>query len=186
MLTAVPYRHVRIVSNIIRYVEKYTRNPRALRIDYIIRANCIPIWFFVVAALAAITAGIISKKWSVGLLIGYILIIMGETVIFRTHSVRQVFQPQLFWSYEVWDIQKEQIIANVLAYIPLGLMVGRLWKWKGLLAGIGLSITSELLQLITHMGLMEFDDIIHNTLGTLIGVAIYLLLEKAIKTRIND
>ncbi|MBP3809325.1 MAG: VanZ family protein [Clostridiales bacterium] len=120
-------------------------------------ANCIPIWFFVVAALVAMTAGIISKKWSVGLLMGYVLIILGETVIFRTHTVRQVFQPQLFWSYEVWDIQKEQILANILAYIPLGLIAGKLWRWKGFLTGLGLSVITELLQLITRRGLFEFD-----------------------------
>ena len=157
MLSAVPYRHVKIVSNIIRYVEKCTRNSGAIRIDYISRANCIPIWFFAVAAIVAITAGIISKKWSVGFLLGYVLIILGETVIFRTPTGRIHFQPQLFWSYEVWDIQKEQILANILAYIPLGLIAGKLWRWKGLLAGIGLSVTSELLQLITHRGLFEFD-----------------------------
>ena len=184
MLAAVPYRHVKIVSNSIRYVEKCTRNPGALRIDYIIRANCIPMWFFAVAALAAITAGIISKKWSVGFLIGYVLIILGETVIFRTHSVRQVFQPQLFWSYKVWDIQKEQILANILVYIPLGLIAGKLWRWKGIIAGIGLSITSELLQLITHRGLFEFDDIIHNTIGALIGVSMYMVCVRAIKGRV--
>lgn len=138
------------------------------------------------AALAAITAGLLSKKWSVGLLIGYVMIILGETVIFRTHSVRQVFQPQLFWSYEVWDIQKEQILANILAYIPLGLIAGKLWRWKGLLAGIGLTVTSELLQLITHRGLFEFDDIINNTLGTLIGVSLIIIIEKVIKKGINN
>ena len=128
----------------------------------------------------------LTKKWTVGLLVGYVLIILGETVLFRTHTVRKYFQPQLFWSYEVWDNQKEQIIANVLAYLPLGLIVGRMWKWKGLLAGVVLSITSELLQLITHSGLFEFDDIIHNTLGTLIGVMIYIIIEKVIKKENNN
>ena len=138
-------------------MEKCTRNSGAIRIDYIIRANCIPIWFFAVAALAAITAGFLSKKCSVGLLIGYVLIILGETVIYRSPTGRIQFQPQLFWSYEVWDIQKEQILANILAYIPLGLIAGKLWRWEGLLVGIGLSVASELLQLITHRGLFEFD-----------------------------
>ena len=165
---------------------KYTRNPGVLRIDYIIRANCIPIWFFAVVALVALTAKSLSKKWSVGLLIGYVLIILGETVIFRTPTDRIHFQPQLFWSYEVWDIQKEQILANVLAYIPLGLIAGKLWRWRGLLAGMGLSVTSELLQLITHRGLFEFDDIIHNTLGTLIGVSLIIMIEKVIKKGINN
>ena len=61
-----------------------------------------------------------------------------------------------------------------------------MWKWKGLLAGVVLSITSELLQLITHSGLFEFDDIIHNTLGTLIGVMIYIIIEKVIKKENNN
>ncbi len=138
------------------------------------------------AALAAITARILSKKWSVGLLIGYVLIILGETVIFRTPTGRIHFQPQLFWSYEVWDIQKEQILANILAYIPLGLIAGKLWRGKGLIAGIGLSVTSELLQLIAHRGLFEFDDIIHNVLGTLIGVTVIIIIEKVIKKGINN
>ena len=100
---------------------------------------------------------IFTKKLTIGLLVGYVLVILGETVIFRTPTTRLHFQPQLFWSYKVWDIQKEQILANVLAYIPLGLIAGKLWRGKGLIAGIGLSVTSELLQLITHRGLFEFD-----------------------------
>ena len=129
---------------------------------------------------------IITKKLTIGLLVGYVLVILGETVIFRTPTTRLHFQPQLFWSYKVWDIQKEQIIANVLAYIPLGLLAGRLWKWKGILAGIGLSITSELLQLITNRGLCELDDIANNFLGTLIGVSTYMICMKLINKKGNN
>ena len=125
-----------------------------------------------------IVLAVLTKKWSIGLLVGYALVILGETVLFRTHTVHLYFQPELFWSYKVWEIQKEQIIANVLAYIPLGLMAGNLWKWKGILVGIGLSITSELLQLITRRGLCELDDLSHNILGTLIGVSICLILRQ--------
>ena len=125
--------------------------------------------------LVVIILAVLSKKLTIGLFIGYVLVILGETVIFRTPTTRLHFQPQLFWSYNVWDIQKEQIIANVLAYIPLGLLAGRLWKWKGILAGIGLSITSELFQLITSRGLCEIDDALNNSFGTLIGVSIYII-----------
>ncbi len=92
-----------------------------------------------------IVLAVLTKKWTIGLLVGYALVILGETVLFRTPTTRLHFQPELFWSYKVWEIQKEQIIANLLAYIPLGLMAERLWKWKGFLVGIGLSIASELL-----------------------------------------
>ena len=129
---------------------------------------------------------IFTKKLTIGLLVGYVLVILGETVIFRTPTTRLHFQPQLFWSYNVWDIQKEQIIANVLAYIPLGLLAGRLWKWKGILAGIGISITSELLQLITNRGLCEFDDALNNSFGTLIGVSLYIICVKLISKKGNN
>ena len=129
---------------------------------------------------------IFTKKLTIGLLVGYVLVILGETVVFRTPTTRLHFQPQLFWSYKVWDIQKEQIIANVLAYIPLGLLAGRLWKRKGILAGIGLSITSELLQFITHRGLCELDDLSHNILGTLIGVSAYMICKNLINKKGNN
>ena len=127
--------------------------------------------------LVAIIITVITKKWTVGVLIGYVLIILGETVLFRTSFDGQHFQPQLFWSYEVWDVQKKQIIANVLLFIPLGFLVGSLWKWKGVIVGAGFSIVIELLQLKSQRGLFEFDDILHNTLGTFIGVSIYMLAE---------
>ena len=129
---------------------------------------------------------IFTKKLTIGLLVGYVLVILGETVVFRTISYRPHFQPELFWSYKVWEIQKEQIIANVLAYIPLGLMAGNLWKWKGILVGIGLSITSELLQLITNRGLCEFDDALNNSFGTLIGVSLCIICVKLLSKKGNN
>ena len=138
------------------------------------------------SALVVIVLAVLTKKWSIGLLVGYALVILGETVLFRHHTVHLNFQPELFWSYKVWEIQKEQIIANVLAYIPLGLMAGNLWKWKGILVGIGLSITSELLQLITRRGLCELDDIANNFLGTLIGVSAYMICKNLINKKGNN
>ena len=121
------------------------------------------------------------------MLIGYVLIILGETVIFRTPFDGQHFQPQLFWSHKVWSVQKEQIIANILIFIPLGILAGSLWKWKGILVGLGVSAAVELLELVSQRGLCEFDDILHNTLGTFIGVSIYMLVETlVIRKRIKD
>lgn len=138
------------------------------------------------SALVVIVLAVLTKKVTIGLLVGYVLVILGETVLFRTTSSRLHFQPELFWSYKVWEIQKEQIIANVLAYIPLGLMAGRLWRWKGFLVGIGLSLASELLQLITNRGLCEFDDALNNSFGTLIGVSIYIICVKLISKKGNN
>ena len=108
--------------------------------------------------LVTIVIAVLTKKISVGLLVGYVLIILGETILFRSVSYGEHFRPQLFWSYAAWEKQKEQIIANILLFIPFGLIVGRLWKWKGIIAGIGISLTVELIQLLSARGLFEFDD----------------------------
>lgn len=69
-------------------------------------------------------------------------------------------------------MQKDQIIANVIMFIPVGVLAGWMWNWKGLGFGVGLSCAVEMLQLITSRGLCEFDDVMHNAVGTVIGVGI--------------
>ncbi len=47
-----------------------------------------------------------------------------------------------------------------------------MWNWKGLWFGVGLSCVVDLLQLVTSRGLCEFDDVMHNAVGTVIGVGV--------------
>ena len=84
-----------------------------------------------------------------------------------------------FWSYRDYfngtdKTLLQQIIANVILFIPVGMLLWKDKSWKAVLIGAGISITVELLQLITYRGLFEFDDIIHNTLGALIGIALLI------------
>lgn len=44
--------------------------------------------------------------------------------------------------------------------------------WKGLVFGIIVSTGIELLQLILCRGLFEFDDIIHNGFGCMVGTVV--------------
>lgn len=67
-------------------------------------------------------------------------------------------------------MQQNQILANVIMFVPVGVLTGLLWKWRGLWAAAGLSIFIEILQLITARGLCEFDDVIHNCLGAVVGI----------------
>ena len=50
----------------------------------------------------------------------------------------------------------------------------RLWKavdswWKVLLCGLAVSLCFELLQLVTHYGMFDLDDLMNNSLGTVLG-----------------
>ena len=133
----------------------------------ILEMNGIPLWFFCFAVLFAIACGLSTKKWIPSLLIGYILIILGETLLFRTPT-NSGYEMMPFWSYAIAE-HKSQIIANILLFIPFGFLAARLWGWKSILFAAFLSFIIESVQLVFHLGLFEIDDIIHNTAGTIIG-----------------
>lgn len=111
-------------------------------------------------------------RWEGGILSAYTFLILAETILIRKPFIGQHFQPELFWSWRVWNVQRGQIIANVIMFVPVGVLAGRIWRWKGLGFGVGLSCAVEMLQLITSRGLCEFDDVMHNAVGTVIGVGI--------------
>ena len=72
-----------------------------------------------------------------------------------------------------------EILLNIIMFIPIGLLIGgSMPKQRGkvLLIGCVLSIVIETLQLITGRGLCETDDVIHNTIGCLIGYSLSALL----------
>ena len=70
---------------------------------------------------------------------------------------------------------------NVVLFYPAGLLAGAIWLperkvWKRILflavVGCGVSVSVEVLQYFRQLGLMEVDDVIHNTLGMAIGAAV--------------
>jgi len=73
-------------------------------------------------------------------------------------------------------------IENILLFIPLGFMLPCIWKkyevlWKTALSGITFSLIIELSQLFNRR-ITDIDDLLMNTLGTLIGWVIFRLLEE--------
>ena len=80
-------------------------------------------------------------------------------------------------------MQQNQILANVIMFLPVGVLAGSIWRWRGLWVAAGLSAAIEILQLVTSRGLCEFDDVIHNMIGAAIGVGIAIL---SLKKRGNE
>lgn len=66
------------------------------------------------------------------------------------------------------------IILNILLYVPLGYLLPRLFPklkaWQVILIGLLCSAATEATQYLFKMGWCEMDDVIHNTLGAVIGV----------------
>lgn len=78
-----------------------------------------------------------------------------------------------------------EMIMNIVIFIPLGIYAEILFKrWntlKKLLLFSLVSLTCEVLQYIINIGASDITDIINNTLGGLIGLMIYIGIEKAFK-----
>jgi glycopeptide antibiotics resistance protein len=113
-----------------------------------------------------------------GLLVGYAFLILAETVFIRKPFAGEHLKLELFWSWRAWSVQKEQILANVIMFLPVGMLIGLLWKWRGLWVAAGLSVGIEILQLVTSRGLCEFDDVFHNMIGAVIGIGIVMIGRK--------
>ena len=77
-------------------------------------------------------------------------------------------------------------ITNIVMFIPFpillyGILQKRLSFMTLSVAGIGLSLAIELLQLLTHRGICDIEDFILNSAGVIIGSLLTLLLMKAEK-----
>lgn len=121
----------------------------------------------------------------------YISFLYFVTIIYRVAKKKKRYDMTPFWSYDRPDLLFE-IIMNIIVFVPIGFLMGMIisnisW-WKALIFGGGISLSIEILQLLTHRGVAELDDLIHNTLGCLIGYGCYALVrfvyERVTKRRV--
>ena len=111
-------------------------------------------------------------------------LIVGKTLLGRTVEPDLYF-PQWNPLYSVtvyWD-QPDQwrgMFMNILLFVPLGgvlphLLRGTPARRVGTAAGLGaaLSAVIEVVQQLTLVGCLQTEDLLCNTLGTLIGAAVY-------------
>ncbi len=147
----------------------------------------IPIYVYV-GLLSILVVGVVliytikreslSRYVSLLFLIEYILLIFSSTVFFRVPNGMETTCFRPFWSYDNPHLFVQNIM-NVLVFVPLGPLMGWAIKsikwWQVLFTGSFISFTIELLQLLSKLGYAEVDDIIHNSLGCVIGYGVFLL-----------
>lgn len=110
----------------------------------------------------------------------YFWIVLESTVLTRISTPHPEYELELFWSWKKaigeQDVQSmTEIVLNVLLLFPIGLLLpavtGKRLRWyQGLMIGVGVSLGIEVLQLVMHRGLFEFDDLVHNGVGCMMGV----------------
>lgn len=130
------------------------------------------LWLIVVALVVWLIDG--RRITPRPLLAAYILFILMETIIGRkTGAGRVELVP--FWSYSHPELRME-IILNYALFMPLGFLLffcsGEKFGLRVVIAGFLLSVSIEIVQLVFRIGLFEFDDMIGNTVGCLIGAVV--------------
>ena len=113
----------------------------------------------------------------------YVLVILYLTILGRKHHVLRTPNLIPFMTYLSFDNKsiRWQVYMNIFLFIPLGFLIPFLSKksfLQTLLIGCCLSITIEAWQYIFALGLCETDDVIHNTLGCIIGYWYWFNLSK--------
>lgn len=122
----------------------------------------------------------------------YLALLLFFTILNRTPSVERSIIITPFWSYGQFYRRaiRHEVLLNIFLFIPFGFLLPWATKLsfkKTLLIGFVFSTLIEATQYIFYLGLCEFDDVFHNTLGTAIGYWYWRGLEHLSKRiREND
>lgn len=134
----------------------------------------------IVLSLTSANGKVFIKHAAWCLLIGYLFLTMCATILFR--EISDIYRYSLipFESYtQLYDKLLAQLFLNVVMFVPIGYLLGlakkRMNFVKILKIGCFLSLTIEIIQLVTRRGVFNIDDVIHNTLGCVIGFGVFKL-----------
>ncbi|KHL96824.1 teicoplanin resistance protein VanZ [Paenibacillus sp. IHB B 3415] len=132
---------------------------------------------------------------TITLFIVYILLLTG-IILFKlpfysdkiSNGIRVISLIPLQGSFdENGCILLDEIIYNILLFIPLGIYIRMLkseWPFrKKVLPVIALTLSFEVIQFIFAMGITDVTDILGNTLGGIIGIGMGAILFKILKNR---
>lgn len=83
-----------------------------------------------------------------------------------------------------------ETVSNIIIFIPFGLLLSlnftRVALWRLLITVFVFSVVVETLQFIFAIGTTDVTDVITNTLGGLVGLVVYRLVNKVVKAETLD
>ena len=116
--------------------------------------------------------------WAITAFIMYFVIMLFITFLSRESGSRIGVDLELFSTWGINTRNNAYVIENILLFIPYGFLCA--WVFKAArkflpctLIGMVTSLGVECLQLVTERGYFQIDDIITNTLGTVVGYIIF-------------
>ena len=162
---------------------------------YVLRKRCtqrtvklVACLLFLVYVLGYLIITIFSRKPVDGLPVNLLpfktYVGMYQTICYATQIGESVISTIFAKEFAI-----DGVIQNILLYYPLGYLLPILFpriKVKHvILVGCLCSIATEISQYIFRMGWCETDDVIHNMIGTGIGVGVWYLQSRGIGVEIS-
>lgn len=127
----------------------------------------------------AIENVIVTKIIVKSLFVGYLFVVLYCTLIYKgIHASSEANIIPLYTYIFTWNnfslYNWELIVFNILLFIPFGFVIilhfKYLQKWRQVIIfGFLSSLCIELIQLKFMLGVFDVDDVINNTLGTMLG-----------------
>ncbi len=127
--------------------------------------------------------GIGKLIWLV-LFCGYLFVVCSLTLLDRGGGYKGRFYP-LFASYkEAWYEFSMQdwrnLILNIILFVPFGFLLPAGIRWmqhfyRTTLCGLIFTLAIELTQFAAGRGVAEWDDVLNNTLGAMIGYGLFCI-----------
>lgn len=161
-----------------------------------ILSDMMPLWGWGIYFLGAAAVFALCQRFvqhcpaRKAMLINYVVLVLLITLLTRTQRLHPAAAWQPFWSWRkaiVYRNQRlfEEILLNLLMLMPMGLLMASIYRRMHLLhvfcIGVFFSSLIEVSQLVLRLGLFEWDDIIHNTLGCVFGAAIVRGVQRLLK-----
>ncbi len=139
-------------------------------------------WFVILsAALVVFISSMISREKNMILLAIYLCAVTYMTLMYRENGGASA-NLELFWSYKrafTDSGASSDILRNIWLFIPLGAIFYCIYpKLYILFIPLVISALIEIIQYYTGTGLCEFDDVISNVLGSIIGYEASMLFSR--------
>ena len=108
------------------------------------------------------------------LLLMYVYIVVGITILSRMGSQFRCAYFELFRTFQNSFFEPKQFCENVLLFIPYAVLLFGLSSkmrnsWLLLIVGLISSVAIEITQWVTYTGYFDIDDIWMNVLGMMLG-----------------
>lgn len=119
-----------------------------------------------------------NKKVSFTIFLAYVMVIFYTAFLSREPGSRKSISLVLFETWGYTFHMHAMFIENIIMFIPFGILIPTLFrKFRNaqvcMLVGFIFSCSIEVLQHITQTGYLQLDDVVTNTIGTLLGCLVW-------------